>query len=266
MQAWHHTEALSCRPPAPTRAFPAPQRPRGQGHVPGRGRGCQGDPAGPVRGRAGGLCVGKPGLHVACRWWGVRKRLAGCRGQAARRVQAVPCHAGCRLQLAPAQPPCPPPRSAWPLDALPQEACRLQGLKHPHVITFYGVSWDEPTSTGLIVTEYCVGERALQQLGPQLGSSWPLVHAAGLARGCAALPRLAARPRLQPASPARCPCRHACTPTPARRPGPAERAGAAVGPHRAPRVWLVAQRAAHRRRGRARAQLPAPARHRAHGQ
>lgn len=46
-----------------------------------------------------------------------------------------------------------------------QEACRLQGLRHPHVITFFGVSWDEPTSTGIILTEFAAGRDLQSVLG-----------------------------------------------------------------------------------------------------
>ncbi|PRW59527.1 Serine threonine- kinase CTR1 [Chlorella sorokiniana] len=43
------------------------------------------------------------------------------------------------------------------------EAARLNSLRHAHIITFYGVSWDEANSTGCIITEFCSG-RDLQSV------------------------------------------------------------------------------------------------------
>jgi len=82
-------------------------------------------------------------------------------------VQGQP---GCPLPYCPGLPQAPQPSWAphllehppihllLPSHTCAQEAARLHSLRHAHIITFYGVSWDEQNSTGCIITEFCSGE------------------------------------------------------------------------------------------------------------
>jgi serine/threonine protein kinase len=48
-------------------------------------------------------------------------------------------------------------RGAAPLRALLEEAQRMAALRHPHLVTFYGVSLDGGRGSGALVMELCEG-------------------------------------------------------------------------------------------------------------